>query len=66
MALANSRIAIELFERYADKIVIKEAPRITLKTFMVTLIEGNPAYDYHNNPFEDIGDNLVDALPSLG
>ena len=76
VALANSRIAIELFERYADKIVIKEAPRITLKTFIGYLINGNallhitgdPACDYRNNPFENIGEKIVDALslPSLG
>ena len=86
VALANSRIAIELFERYADKIVIKEAvtlpyppyteisPRITLKTLIGYLIEGNtllgitgdPACDYRNNPFENIGEKLVAALTSLG
>lgn len=74
--LANSRIAIELFERYADKIVIKEeetlpyppyvSQKITLKTFMVSLIEGTPACDYRNNPFEIIGEKLVAALTSLG
>ena len=86
MALANSRIAIELFEKYADKIVIKEAvispippyieisPRITLKTLIGYLINGdtllgiaaNPACDYRNNPFENIGVQLVAALTSLG
>ena len=74
VALANSRIAIELFERYADKIVIKEAPRITLKTFIGYLINGNtllhitgdPACDYRNNAFENIGEKLVEALTSLG
>ena len=74
VALANSRIAIELFERYADKIVIKEAPRITLKTFIGYLINGNallhitgdPACDYRNNAFENIGEKLVAALTSLG
>ncbi len=78
VALANSRIAIELFEKYANKIVIKEAvtlpyppyteisPRITLKTFMVTLIGENPACDYRNNAFEIIGEKLVAALTSLG
>ena len=85
-ALANSRIAIELFEKYADKIVIKEAvtlpyppyteisPRITLKTLIGYLINGdtllgiaaNPACDYRNNPFENIGVQLVAALTSLG
>lgn len=85
-ALANSRIAIELFEKYADKIVIKEretlpfppyteiSPRITLKTLIGYLIEGNtllgitgnPACDYRNNPFENIGVQLVAALTSLG
>ena len=86
VALANSRIAIELFEKYANKIVIKEAvtlpyppyteisPRITLKTLIGYLIEGNtllgitgdPACDYRNNPFENIGEKLVAALTSLG
>ena len=55
---------------------IEISPRITLKTLIGFLIYGNstlgiaanPDCDYLNNPFEKIGEKIVDALslPSLG